>query len=1026
MNQRRAVLRCVTGLAVWMTAAACGEGPRTPEGAAFQTAGQAVSSGPDFVVTSVKGPPSVRQGGDITVSVEVCNQGTQEGNTDVDLYLSADGVITPPVPPSPASDLVVGHMYIGYLSPGQCQTRNVRLWLSTEGTYYLGAGVDPSNTTIESNENNNLQVGNRIGVGDQPDFVVTSVTGPTSMRPGDVSTASVEVCNQGTQWGSADVELYLSADEIITPSVPPSPASDVVVVNMYIGYLNPGQCRTVRTPFRANTQGTFYLGAVVDPSNSIPELIDDNNTRVGNRIGVGDQPDFVVTSVTGPTSMRPGDVSTASVEVCNQGTQWGSADVELYLSADEIITPSVPPSPASDVVVVNMYIGYLNPGQCRTVRTSFRANTQGTFYLGAVVDPSNGIPELIDDNNTRVGNRIGVGDQPDFVVTSVTGPTSMRPGEVSFASVEVCNQGTRWGSADDVELYLSADEIITPSVPPSPASDVVVGNMYIGYLNPGQCRTVRMPFGANTQGTFYLGAATDPSNGTPELFEDNNTRVGNRIGIGDKPDFVVTSVTGPTNVNPSQQFSATATVCNQGTVTGSTEVRLYLSQDAVITPYDSAPDFNIGWANTAPLAPDQCQTLTMTGLDVSWRPEGSYYLGASVDPYSDDNELLEDNNTRVGNRIGVGNKSDLVVTSVTGPANVLPGQQFPATVTVCNQGTVTDGTNVALYLSYDSVITPVEPFSSTPDFSIGWANTDSLAPGQCQTLTITGQSWLPEGSYYLGAAVDIGPRERESSLDNKTRVGNRIGVGYKSDLVVTSVTGPASVQPNQQFSTTVTVCNQGTVTGSTGATLYLSYDSVITPIEPFSSTPDFSIGWANTDTLAPGQCQTLTITGQGLSWLPEGTYYLGAAVDMGPSERESSLDNKTRVGNRIGVGYKPDLVVTSVTGPASVQSNQQFSATVTVCNQGTVTASTYVTLYLSYDSVITPAEPFRSNSDFSIGWANTDSLAPGQCQTMTMPGQSWLPAGTYYLGAAADLGPSEREFFIDNNTQVGASISVLP
>ena len=91
--------------------------------------------------------------------------------------------------------------------------------------------------------------------------------------------------------------------------------------------------------------GAYYLGAVIDAQNTQPELMEDNNSNSGYRMGVGNRADFIVKSVTGPASAQPGQQVTAQVEVCNQGTMDGSTDVEVYLSADAVITPPAPPFP---------------------------------------------------------------------------------------------------------------------------------------------------------------------------------------------------------------------------------------------------------------------------------------------------------------------------------------------------------------------------------------------------------------------------------------------------------------------------------------------------------------------------------------------------------------------------------------------------------------------------------------------------------------------------------------------------------
>ncbi|HEX8826061.1 MAG TPA: CARDB domain-containing protein, partial [Archangium sp.] len=443
------------------------------ESTTLGVAGQAAESVPDFAITSVKGPASVTPGQQFTATVTVCNQGSMGDSTEVELYLSSDALISSTKPPDPAADQPLGYLSINYLSPGQCQTltHSVSAWVPSEGAWYLGAVVDPGNFRPEAREDNNALAGTRMGIGHNPDFVVTSVKGPASTMPGQQFTAKVTVCNQGTQGGSTEAELYLSADATITPTNSPDPSTDQPVGYLPIHYLNPGQCQTLTQSVSAwvPSEGAWYVGAAVDPGNYRPELIDDNNTLAGTLMGVGHRPDFVVTTVKGPASVMPGQQFNATVTVCNQGTQADSTQVELYLSSDATITPTNSPDPSTDQPLGYVYGNYLEPGQCRTLTQSFSAwvPSSGPWYLGAVADPVNSRPELIEDNNTLAGTRVGIGNNPDFVVTSVTGPASVRHNDPFTATVTVCNQGTV-GDSTEVELYLSKDDIITPTYMPDP------------------------------------------------------------------------------------------------------------------------------------------------------------------------------------------------------------------------------------------------------------------------------------------------------------------------------------------------------------------------------------------------------------------------------------------------------------------------------------------------------------------------------------------------------------------------------
>ncbi|QRO02710.1 hypothetical protein JRI60_28765 [Archangium violaceum] len=512
------------------------------------------------------------------------------------------------------------------------------------------------------------------------------------------------------------------------------------------------------------------------------ELLEDNNTRVGSRIGIGDRPDFVVSEVSGPASALPGDPFTASVTVCNQGTRASSTEVELYLSSDAILSPRTPYSPSGDIFLSFEHTDDLNAGQCQTLSIPVSAwvPMDGAYYLGAAVDPMDNRFELIEDNNIRVDSRIGIGNEPDFVVTELSGPTSALPGDSFTASMTVCNQGTQSGSTE-VELYLSSDALITPRTPYSPPGDMPVGIEYTDYLYPGQCQTLSIPVSAwvPRDGAYYLGAAVDPMDNRFELIEDNNTQVGTRIGIGDGPDFVVSAVKGPTSARQGDPITTSVTVCNQGTQSGSTDVELYLSSDALITPrtpYSPPIDQSMGGAATNTLYPGQCQTLSIP-VSASAPREGVYYLGAAVDPMDNRFELIEDNNTRVGTRIGIGERADFVVSTVAAPTRLRMSQQFTASVKVCNQGTLDDSTNVELYLSSDTLISPPSPYGPPSDQFLGSVSTNRLNPGQCQTLSLSVQASAPyAGAWYLGAVADPFDDRFEFFEDNNTKASAVISI----------------------------------------------------------------------------------------------------------------------------------------------------------------------------------------------------------------------------------------------------------
>jgi subtilase family serine protease len=772
------------GAVALMGAVGCGTPEETAETSLAQSLQALVPPGsPDFIIKSVKGPVSLQQGEDFTAVVTVCNQGTQQGaHADIELYLSVDAVITVPSNPGPYTDQPAGIASSEFLEPGACQTLSVegQAAVFQPGAYYLGAVADPRGNVAEVRETNNSKVGNRLGVGNAADFIVSEVTGPASARPGEPITVSARVCNQGTEPGSTEVALFVSEDNVIEASQSPGPASDVFLDSAPVEWLEPGGCRTVKvtTPAPSREDGPYYLGAVADPNNQEPEFLEDNNAKAGSRLGLGLRPDFIVSKVTAPPSAEGSQPLVASVTVCNQGTEPGSPEVMLYLSEDKVITGPTPEQPGDVLVVPYLLAGWLEPGQCRAlaVTAPVPGVPAGAYYLGAVVNAQNGDAELIADNNTKVSSRFGVGAGADFTVTQVTGPASVERSGSLTASVTVCNEGTREGSTE-VEVYLSTDTTLTVAHPPEQGSDFLLGHASVPSLSPGQCRTLPVQGPTPSGDAYYLGAVVDSWGNAPELVEDNNTKVGGRVAVGSGPDFVVTQVTGPASVDSGDSFQASVTVCNQGTSGGGTDVALYLSEDTVLTvsPFSHmGEDVRVGTASVEYLQPGMCQTMPVQG-QAFYAPRGSAYLGAVVNLHGGA-ELLSDNNTKVGARLGIGQGTDFIVTKVTGPARVNRGEPIMASVTVCNQGTSGGSAPVELYLSEDAVLTPSTPYRPSWEPRVGMSYTSYLEPGGCQTLTVQGNPWVDRGAYYLAAQVNPHHPQEELIADNNTKVGKTVAI----------------------------------------------------------------------------------------------------------------------------------------------------------------------------------------------------------------------------------------------------------
>jgi hypothetical protein len=170
--------------------------------------------------------------------------------------------------------------------------------------------------------------------------------------------------------------------------------------------------------------------------------------------------------------------------------------------------------------------------------------------------------------------------------------------------------------------------------------------------------------------------------------------------------------------------------------------------------------------------------------------------------------------------------------------------------------------------------------------------------------------------------------------------------------------------------------------------------------------------------LDAGACATMT----GSTFAPwqSGAYSVGAIVDQFGSMPELFKDNNAKAGNRIGVGYEADLVVTSVSGPASALPWSPITVTATVCNQGTTANDAgRLDVLLSTDSTIGPQD-FYAGSLPPAGL-----LEPGACATVSGTVNAAGP-GAYTLGALADGANWVFELFEDNNATAGGTVVIGP
>jgi hypothetical protein len=215
------------------------------------------------------------------------------------------------------------------------------------------------------------------------------------------------------------------------------------------------------------------------------------------------------------------------------------------------------------------------------------------------------------------------------------------------------------------------------------------------------------------------------------------------------------------------------------------------------------------------------------------------------------------------------------------------------------------------------------------------------------------------------------------------------------------------------------VCNQGTAP-SPGAqlTLHLSSDG-----ETSSSIPPGS--WLASVPVPPlpsGGCHEATVESTYVE--VAGAWYVGGIVDENDMVSELVESNNAHIGDLVGVGAAPDLVITTLVGPdVPVPAGETFWVSVTACNQGTIPAApTSLLLYQSADLDIDGiSEP--GPADFLLADVPLAFIAAGDCRTETKSVSTPIP-GAGYLAASVDEFEFVEELIETNNERIGGSLEV--
>ncbi len=666
----------------------------------------------------------------------------------------------------------------------------------------------------------------------------------------------------------------------------------------------------------------------------------------------------------------------------------------------------------------------------RSITYTLPISVSGAYTIVVTADSGNAVAEVPatrTDNTASVPLSITLAPYADLAVSNVTAPatTIADPATVTIGWT-VSNTGTGAGitSSWTDQIVLSASGVL------GAGDNIVLGNyVHNGALAVGasynNSQTITLPPGFN--GRYQLFVVT---NATGNVFENGSTA--NDIGQLATPfdvipyayaKDIVTSVTPAANPASGQVVNLTWVVQNQGI--GTTDTSEWVDTVYLSTTPDGANKVLLGqYDHLGFLTVGQSYTRTAQ-VQLPNGISGPYYFivataasstpnfntavpsvaaqGSVGSPYE---FVYANTNTGVSaaTTIALTPAPALVVTSVTAPTNAQEGTAISVSWTVTNEGqgpangSWTD--NVLLQAVGDA-----NPGTLVGTFTF----TGPLIAGQ--SYTRTGQVVVPlhmtglynviivpnaNSALYEGAANNTGQAQSASPLI--------VSAQPRPDLVVSSITAPATINAGAAASVSFAVTNVGTLgTGSAQWTdsVYLSLDSTIDSSSILIGT--LPAGSA----LTPGQSYS---TDAGSFVVPlryAGTAYIIVQTNSNNAVDEYPHGNNDITVQQIYVNPAPlaDLVVSNVAAPALAFPNNQVTVNFTVTNKGagpTNLGSYAEQIWLTVDK----QRPNPGKGDILLKEVqyNGGVLAAGagydQSITVTLP--SNLVSGTYYLTAWVD------------------------
>ncbi|HEX3540141.1 MAG TPA: CARDB domain-containing protein [Acidimicrobiales bacterium] len=543
----------------------------------------------DLAITGFSVSPTQPVAGEpANIAITVTNQGTCDAQGFVVQFMQSQFGGAGP------SGAVPG------LAAGDTTTVDLTYTFPKAGNFLTVAQADPGNKIPETNKKNNLQILSVTVVPATVDLTISNFSlNPDEPVQGRVTTASITVTNLGNSAAGA-FRVEWDPRPFVTP------------LSVQLNGLGAGASQTVTLNYTYLTPGPtpsydVSTKAIVDPTNTVKETNENNNTASMTIQVFPPLPDLTVLGVTTSPNPVAGVPVTVSIDVGNVGV----APAGPFL---------VQWKPGPFIAPLTVQVNKLAASSSTVVNLSYTYARSGTYNSTVTVDPTNQVKELFENNNTAAFQVALSVPFIDLVALGLTSnPGSPTQGVPATITVTVQNQGNIAAGPFLVAWNPDTTGLIVPSA--QTLSSQVNG------LAAGATTTVTFSFSYPKFGDFRTLAQVDPLNAVKENNKTNNDVL---LPLTVQPGDVDIDITSfSVNPNPAlwlKSASATITVTNDGT---------YPAGNFAIQWKMASGDSGGPAAFLPGLLPGDSATVTLKGTYFS---PGVFTTEAVVDPF---NQLTE-------------------------------------------------------------------------------------------------------------------------------------------------------------------------------------------------------------------------------------------------------------------------------------------------------------------------------------------------------------------------------------------------